>query len=225
MFGNSTGTRGPITIVLADDHALVRETLRSRLDGEAGFSVVGVASHADDAVGLCMQQRPSVLLLDLDMPGACSFSAARLVQQQVLDTRIILLTSHCQDQHVEQAMAAEVSGLVTKNEPPERLVEGIRTVAGGGVFFSSEVLSRLAADGNGNRAAGNGRSRVSSLTPRELEVLKHIAQGMSKKEIARAMHIGVKTVEHHTFNLMSKLDIHDRVKLALFAIREGLVKL
>lgn len=224
MFGKSEDTGSPITIVLADDHALVRETLRSRLDVEAGFSVVGVAAHADDAVGLCVQQRPNVLLLDLDMPGPCSFSAARLVQQQAPATRIVFLTSHCQDQHIEQAMATEVSGLVTKNEPPERLVEGIRTVARGGVFFSSEVLSRLASNEYGKRAAGNGRSRFSSLTPRELEVLRQIAQGMSKKEIARTMHIGVKTVEHHTCNLMGKLDIHDRVKLALFAIREGLVE-
>ena len=217
-------TRSTTTIVLADDHALVRETVRTLLDSEVGFSVVGVAGCAEDAVGLCLKLHPQVLLLDIDMPGSSSFDSARLIKQQVPATRVIFLTAHCHDLYIEQALAADVSGYVTKSEPPERLIEAIRTVAGGGAFYSAEVRARLASDNDGNCVIGQGHSVVTTLTPREIEVLRHIAQGMSKKEIAKTMHIGVKTVEHHTFNLMSKLDIHDRVKLALYAVREGLVE-
>ncbi len=211
-----------ISILIVDDHAMVRSMLRDRLDAEPDFTVTGMASSADDAVTLASRVKPDVVLMDIDMPGLLCFEAARMLARQCPDARIIFLSAFFHDCYIEQALAVKAWGYVTKNQPDDSLVTAIRNVAGGVAHFSPEIQARIIVDEQGPKLAQQTRSRLSTLTPRESDVLRYLARGLSKKEIAQTMHISVNTVNRHTSSLMNKLDIHDRVELARFAIREGL---
>lgn len=214
----------PISVLLVDDHAMVRETLATWLRGEEGLSVVASVATADEAISEVVRARPDVVLMDIDMPGLLCFDAAQVIQARSPQTRIIFLSAFYSDRYIEDALSAGASGYLTKGEAPQAVARAIREVAAGGVAFSPEVQSRLIIDGSGVRLGREGKTRVSLLTPRELEVLRYLARGLSKKEIANIMHLSVKTVDNHSASLMSKLDIHDRVELARFAIREGLAE-
>ena len=210
--------------MIADDHGLVRSSLAQWLRGMQDFEVVAEVETADDAIAACAQHEPHVLLMDIDMPGRLSFDASAVVRVRSPRTRIIFLSAHTHDRYIQDAIDADAAGYLTKHEPPERLAAGIRDVASGGAAFSPEIRDRLVIAGDGVSLAGS-RSRLSTLSPRELETLRYLARGLSKKEIAQHMHISVKTVDNHTTNLMGKLDVHDRVELTRFALREGLVEL
>lgn len=214
----------PITILLADDHALVRDTLRYRLSSESDIEVVATAPDADRAVEAAIAHKPQVALLDIDMPGLIAFEAARIMAIRSPQTRVVFLSAFVHDNYIDQALEVRASGYLTKSEPPARVLEAIRAVAGGRTFFSQEVLSRVVVDADGARLPSRPRARLSDLTPRELDILRYIAQGHSQKETAELLHLSVSTVRTHSINLMRKLDIHDRVELARFAIREGLAK-
>ncbi|HUU86015.1 MAG TPA: response regulator transcription factor [Phycisphaerae bacterium] len=215
---------GPTKVFVVDDHALVRGALCERLDREAAISVVGSARTADEAIEQIARTRPDVVLMDIDMPGVSCFDAARQIAADQPATHVIFLSAFFNDHYIEQALAVKAKGYLTKREPPEDVVAAIREVANGGAYFSEEVRSRIVVDARGASLAQRSRSRVSTLTTRELEVLRYVARGMAKKQIARVMHISPKTVDRHSFNLMTKLDIHDRVELSRFAIREGLAE-
>ncbi len=214
----------PTSILLVDDHALLREALKSQLAAEFGMKVVGTAGNGDDAVTQAKALRPDIVLMDIDMPGQVCFEAARAIKALSPATRVIYLSSFCQDRYIEQALSAHAMGYITKEEPPDVVVKAIRRVASGIGCFSPRVRSRIVFDQDGPRLSRRSRSRASQLTRREKEVLCYLARGMAKKEIALAIHIAHGTVNIHTASLMKKLDIHDRVDLARFAIREGLVE-
>lgn len=214
----------PITVLLADDHTLVRETLGKWLRSAGDIEVVAEVGSADEAVAEAIRHRPDVLLLDIDMPGLLCFDAARTIRARSPGTRILFLSAFFHDRYIEEALAVEASGYITKGEPPETVVRAIRTASSGGAYFSPEVQARIVIDSRGARLAPEGHTRASTLTPREIEVLRYIARGLPKREIAEIMHLSVKTIDNHSTSLMAKLDIHDRVELARFAIREGLVE-
>jgi DNA-binding NarL/FixJ family response regulator len=214
----------PITLVLADDHSLVRGALSHLLRATHGVEVVAEVGDADAAVGEAVRLRPDVVVMDIDMPGLLCFDAARTIRTRCPNTRIVFLSAFFNDRYIEEALKVEASGYITKSEPPATVADAVRTVAAGGSYFSPEVRERLVVDANGVTLANKGRTRTSTLTSREVEVLRYIARGMSKKEIATTMHLSVKTVDNHCTSLMTKLDIHDRVELALFAIREGIAE-
>ncbi len=214
----------PITVVLADDHALVRETLVSWLRSTGGIAVVGTVGSADEAIVEVMRLRPDVLIMDIDMPGLLCFDAARTIRARSERTRIIMLSAFVQDRYIEQALAVEASAYITKGEPPEVVANAVRLVASGATYFSPEVEARIVVESGGVRLAEPAPTRGSTVSSRELEVLQYIAQGLSKREIAELMHLSVKTVDNHSMSLMNKLDIHDRVELARYAIREGLAR-
>jgi DNA-binding NarL/FixJ family response regulator len=209
-------------ILMVDDHALVRQALCDRLEKEATLEVVGTASTADEAIVIVAEARPDIVLMDIDMPGMICFDAAQRIAGIVPEVRLAFLSAFFHDSYIEQALKVRARGYLTKIEPLDTLVAAIHEIARGGVYFSDEVKSRLVLERDGVKLAGAGQTRASTLTKRELEVLRYIARGMSKKEIASTMHLSVKTIENHSNNLMSKLDIHDRVELTRFAIREGL---
>ncbi|NLX13568.1 MAG: response regulator transcription factor [Phycisphaerales bacterium] len=213
-----------IAVLLADDHALVRATLADRLAAEADLEVVGQVGNADEAVSQCIQRQPDIVLMDIDMPGLQCFEAARTIQARCSNTRIIYLSAFFSDRYIEEALTVEAAGYVTKSEPPEAVIEAIRTAVAGRVYFSPEVRSRIIFTPKGARLSSTQPTRLSTLTQRELQVLRYLAKGMSKKEIARTINLSVSTVERHSDRLMKKLDIHDRVELARFAIREGLAE-
>ncbi len=214
----------PITVLIADDHALVRGTFATYLERTPDVKLVGQAENGDKALELATQLRPAVVILDIDMPGLFSFEVARQIRKISPHTRVMFLSAYFQDRYIEQALAVEAAGYLTKAEPPEAVLKAIREVAAGGICFSPEVLSRIVLDSHGARLASGQATRASTLTRRELEVLRLLARGQSKKEIAGNLHLSQNTVNRHTSSVMTKLGIHDRVDLARFAIREGLVE-
>lgn len=214
----------PITVLLVDDHALMRDMLANRLSDEPDLQVVGTVESADAALTAGTTHEPDIILMDIDMPGLSCFDAARTLQRLLPKTSIIFLSAFFNDRYIEQALAIEASGFLTKTEPPESVIAAVRAVAAGKCYFSAEAQSRIVIDSGRTRLAHPVQSRASTLTNRELEVLRYLARGMAKKEIARTMHVSAKTVNNHASHLMNKLDIHDRVELSRFAIREGLAE-
>ncbi len=214
----------PISILIADDHAMIRVMLKDRLELERDIKVLGVVTNADSAISEAVRLKPRIVLMDIDMPGLLCFDAARTIGSRCPDTRIIFVSAFFHDRYIEQAITAGASGYVTKSEPPDVLIAAIRSVASGAAYYSPEVQARIVIDLDGPRLVDEWRTRVSTLTARELEVLRYLVRGMPKQKIAHTMHISANTVNRHTYSLMSKLDIHDRVELARFAIREGLAE-
>ncbi|TWT45755.1 Transcriptional regulatory protein LiaR [Phycisphaerae bacterium RAS1] len=212
-----------ISVVLADDHAMVRDALAAWFAGQPDIKIVATAETTNEAVAAAVMHSPDVALLDIDMPGILAFDAAREIRRRSPNTRILFVSGFLSDRYIEQALAAGAGGYLTKGESPEKIAEAIRAMAAGAASFSADVQERIVIGPDGPHAAG-GRTRAATLSPRELSVLRYVAQGMPKKEIAVLMNIGMKTVEKHVENIMRKLDIHDRVELARFAIREGMAE-
>lgn len=214
----------PIRILLADDHDLISRMLESYLQSEPDLQVVATVSDSEDAITQAIQRQPDVVVLDIDMPGLCSFEAAKTISTRCPNARIIFLSAFADDRYIEQALAVGALGYLTKTESPQTVVKAIRTIASGGVCFSQHIQERITFDSGGPTLARTAKTRGSRLTRREIDILKDIAMGFSKKQIAKRLYISVNTVDNHTNHLMTKLDIHDRVALTRWAIREGLVE-
>ncbi len=211
-----------ISILLVDDHALLRETLADRLQSEADMSVAGTASNARDAVLHAERLKPDLVVMDIDMPGKISFDAAREIQVLSPKTRILYLSAFFHDRYIQDALEAGAAGYITKDEPPEVLLKAIRMVASGHAYFSPNVQSRIVVSEAGVRLFHTPRARTSLLTKREIEALRYVARGLQRQEIANEMHISIKTLDNHISRIKVKLGIRDRVELARYAIREGL---
>ncbi len=210
--------------MLADDHTLLRVSLGSLLDQTEGLELVGSVPTGHDAVRAVRELRPDVLILDIDMPGQDAFQAARAVIEGSPETRVLFLSAFTSDHDVESALQAGARGYVVKSEPPGTLIEAIRTVARGRLWFSPAMEARIEFRDDGPHLRDRSVGLFECLTPRELETLRYLARGLTKREIADIMHVSVKTVEKHTTNVMAKLDVHDRVQLARLAISEGLAR-
>ncbi len=222
--GESTSSARPLSILIVDDHGVVREGLSSLLSKEPDFRILGVAENADDAVTKAVQMHPDIVLMDIDMPGLSCFDAIQIIRSRVAATRFILLTGYEHDEHLAQALRVRVNGFVTKSEGRTALLEALRAVAAGRVYFSPEVMNRLVVEGNEIRLSNPPKSRLATLSPRERELLRVLAKGLSLKEAASVLGISYKTADKQKASVMAKLDIHDRVELARYAIREGLVE-
>jgi DNA-binding NarL/FixJ family response regulator len=213
-----------ITIILADDHALVRDMLADWLRAQPDMRVVGTCASAEEALTAALQLAPDVVILDIDMPGQAAFEAARSIRAQLPDTHVIFLSAFFSDHYIGQALAVRASGYLTKGEPPETVANAVRDVRAGKVCFSPEVQARIVIDPTGVRLASTPLTRTGTLTARELEILRYLARALSRREIADTLHLSINTIDRHTANLMNKLDIHDRAELCRFAIREGLAE-
>lgn len=211
----------PISLLLVDDHILLRDALAERLAAEPHFEVVGRASDAAEALRLAVETRPSAVVLDIDMPGLLAFDAARQIAARNPQTRVLFLSGFAHDQYVDDALRAGATGYVCKNEPYDTLRRAIEIVAGGGLYFSPDVQPRIVVDETGPRLAQRATS-PHALTPRETEVMRYLARGMSQKEIAETMHLSANTVNCHCTNIMNRLNLHDRVSLVRYAINAGL---
>jgi DNA-binding NarL/FixJ family response regulator len=214
----------PISILLADDHTMVRGTLKRRLEDESDLCVVAAVGTADEALAEAIRLRPNIVLMDIDMPGRACFEASRAIQSRSPDTRIIFLSGFFNDRYIAQALDIRAWGYIVKSEPEEVVIRAIHKVMSGVTYYSPEVQARLVIERGIPRLAAKDTARFSTLTDREAEVLQHVARGLSQKEISQVMHISPHTVHRHTASLMEKLEIHDRVALARFAIREGLAE-
>jgi two-component system response regulator NreC len=215
----------PIKCIVVDDHTLFRERLRRVLESEADLQVVGEASDATQALEQVRQFRPDVVLMDIGMPGALSFEAARQVGRDCPGTRLIFLTMHEDEECLLQCLDAGAFGYILKDAPAPKLISAVRDVHQGRKYLSPQVLGKLVDDFRSRAQGGQGQSRGATLTPREREVVKMIAEGNSVKEIAALLGLSIKTIEAHKFNLMRKLDIHNRAQLVTYAIQKKIVKI
>jgi DNA-binding NarL/FixJ family response regulator len=212
-----------IRVVLGDEHLLLMEALRERLETDPAIGVVGLATDSDQLVTIALEERPDLLILDVNLPGRGTFDAAQEIITALPKTRLLLLSGHLADIFIGQALQLRMAGYLLKQESFERLREGIHAAIRGELVLSKAVQERITYDPIERRRVPRSESDLSMLTGRQLEVLRHLARGQSVKEIAREMHLSQKSVDSHKYRIMNKLKIHDRVELARFAIREGLM--
>jgi two-component system, NarL family, response regulator NreC len=213
----------PIRCVIADDHTLLRQGVRRLLEEAPDFIVVGEAADASEALKQVIEHRPDVILLDISMPGMSSFEAARLIEEHCAGTRIVYLTMHEDQEYIQQALRSGASGYLLKDTPAPHLLQALRDIHHGGRSLSPRVLVSLPEDDAVGRKAGRGRTDRTTLTPREREVMKLLAEGNSVRQAAGHLGVSIKTVEAHKFNLMRKLDIHNKAQLVTAAIRKKIV--
>jgi DNA-binding NarL/FixJ family response regulator len=201
-----------ITVLLVDDHSLVRRGFRRMLEDEADMHVVGEAGNGEEAIKLAKEFRPEVVVMDCALPGMNGLSATREILEQLPETAILMLSMHTESTWVRQAIDAGAKGYMLKNALDLELGSAIRKVAAGESVFDPQVEQGSTL--KGERAA---------LTPRELEVLQMIVDGKSNKEIATALDLSANTVAVHRANIMNTLGIHKTAELVVYAIRAGLV--
>ena len=211
-------------ILIADDHTIMREGLRALLEAEAEFEVVGAADNGRDAVRLATLLKPDLVLMDLAMPHMDGMSAIRELKRRSSEIRILVLTMHKTEEHVRAALQAGADGYLLKETSRSELLIAILSVMRGKTFISPAVADRIVA-GYLDRDGGAGamRARSDTLTEREKQVLKLIAEGRRNRDIAEYLFVSVKTVEKHRANLMSKLDLHNTAALTSFAIANSLI--
>ena len=213
-----------IRVVIADDHAVVREGLRSLVEAQPGLSVIGEAADGQEAWQCACELQPDVLVLDLSMPGVGGAEAAERISRECPRVRVLALTMHEERGYVARLLRAGAAGYVLKRTASSELVRAIRAVAAGGTYVDPSLAGSLLADTASRvpRAAGAESSRrLGELTGRETEVLRLVARGHSNKEIAAALEISVKTVETHKANAMTKLGLRTRAAVVRFAMDEG----
>lgn len=210
-------------LLLVDDHRLFRESVLPQLRQHPKITSVDEAENADDALTKARQNPPDLVLMDIDMPGLSPFEATRTLREIAPGCKVVFLTGHDYDSHVEQAVAANASGYVVKHDGLETLMEAISRVSDGGLFFSEVILERMVVDKGQVRITRPRSAAVAALSRRERELLSLLGKGATLKEAAAQMRVSYKTADNQKTSLMRKLGIHDRVELARFAIREGLV--
>lgn len=204
-----------IRVLLVDDQPLIRAGLRMLCDAEPDLTVVGEADNGRDAVALAARVTPDVIVMDLRMPGVDGITATRRILAERPASRILVLTTFGDDDHLYPALTAGACGFLLKDAPPTELLDGIRRAAAGDSPFSQEVLQRLVE--RAVRARLDTPRPLEGLTARERDVLDLVAEGLSNTEIAERLHIGVTTVKTHITSLMTKTGSPNRVRLALYA--------
>jgi DNA-binding NarL/FixJ family response regulator len=204
-----------IRVLLVDDQHLIRAGLRMLCDAQPDIEVVGEADNGREAIVLAARLRPDVVVMDLRMPGVDGITATSRVLADRPATRVLVLTTFGDDDHLYPALTAGACGFLLKDAPPDDLLDGIRRAAGGENPFSQEVLRRLVQ--RAVHARAETPRPVDGLTARERDVLHLVAEGLSNTEIAERLHIGVTTVKTHITSLMTKTDSPNRVRLALYA--------
>ena len=202
-----------ITVLLVDDHSLVRRGFRRMLEDESDMEVVGEAGDGEESIRLARQLKPQVVVMDCALPGMNGLQATRAIMEDLPNTAVLVLSMHSESTWVRQAVDAGAKGYVLKDALDLELGAAIRTVAAGETVFDPKVEQRTALRGE----------RSAALTPRELEVLQMIVDGKSNKEIATVLELSANTVAVHRANIMNTLGIHKTAELVVYAIRAGLV--
>ena len=209
-----------IHILVADDHGIVRSGLRMLIERQEGMRVVAEAEDGVAAVEAVQRERPDVAVLDVAMPRMTGIQATREIKAHCPDTSVLLLSMHDEERYLYDAMKAGASGYVLKRAADEDLIDALRSVAAGRPFLSAVTQTALVKEWIDHGADGP-RDR---LTPRELEVVKLIAEAYTNKQIAEILKLSEKTVESHRANVLAKLGMRDRVELVRYAIRRGLIE-
>jgi DNA-binding NarL/FixJ family response regulator len=202
------------TVVLADDHRMLREGLRRSLE-EHGLKVLGEAADGREAVELALALGPDVILMDLSMPGLDGIAATRLVRHRAPETQVVILTMHCDDDSVARAIRAGAAGYLVKDCSTDEVVDTIEKVASGEVTLSPELAASMLEEDAGEPV----------ISEREKEVLQLIADGLSPTEVAARLYISVKTVKNHLTSIYQKLESRDRTQAVVRAVRMGIIRL
>ncbi len=212
-----------ITVLLAEDHTIVREGLRKMLDLEADLQVIGEAQNGRQAVTLAAKLAPDVVLMDIAMPHLNGLEATRQIRKALPATKVLILSAHSDDAYVNNAVDSGAFGFLLKQTSALDVCRAIREVHHGKTFFSPSISRRLERI-NPHSPGRAGLPKDSQITSREMEVLQLIAEGKTNKEIGSDLGIGIKTVEKHREHLMEKLDIHDTAGLTRYAIATGIIE-
>jgi NarL family two-component system response regulator LiaR len=212
----------PISVLIADDHAIVRQGVRAFLETQSDLAVVGEAESGDEAVRLVAELVPDVALIDLVMPGLDGVEAIRQVKRVSPHTQVIALTSYHEDEHIFPALRAGTLSYVLKDIRPEELAEVVRRAARGESTLHPRVAARVVQDLHSG--THEGVNAFLDLSERELEVLRLIAGGLSNAAIAEKLFISERTVKGHVSNILGKLHMLDRTQAAVYAWRQGLVR-
>ena len=213
-----------IRVLIADDHAMVREGIRMILVAQPDIKVVGEASDGIRAIEEIRQLDPDLVLMDIAMPGLGGLEATLEIRKSFPRTRILVLSQYDSREYVYRLLKAGASGYILKSAAGKELVAAIRAVNEGGSFLDPSIASTV-IEGYVKGAAAEGESAYEELTDREKQVLKLIAEGYTSKQIADALFLSVKTVMVHRANVMEKLNIHNRTDLIKYAIGKGLIKM
>jgi DNA-binding NarL/FixJ family response regulator len=213
-----------IAVLLADDHAVVRQGLRALLTAEGDIVVVGEAENGREAVMLAKKTLPDVVVMDVAMPGMNGLEATRQIVRNVPSSKVLVLTSYGDDDYVSQLMEAGAMGYLVKQTAADDLLKAIRQVRAGHQFFSPVIARRLRQQGQSGSLLGESGARSGKLTSREAEVLQLVAEGLANKQIAGELGISIKTVEKHRQQAMNKLNIHDIAGLTRYAVSKGWVE-
>jgi DNA-binding NarL/FixJ family response regulator len=214
----------PVHILIADDHAIVRSGLKLVLDSQPDLKVVAEAADGAEAVERCLAGDIHLAVLDVAMPRLTGLQAARELARRSPDVRTLILSMYDKDQYFFEAIAAGASGYVVKRAADKDIVEACRAVVRGETFLYPSTMSALVQERLDRIRRGEELERQTALTRRETEIAKLVAEGNSSQEIAELLVISVKTVERHRANILEKLQLHDRVDLTRYAIRQGLVE-
>jgi DNA-binding NarL/FixJ family response regulator len=214
-----------ITVLLADDHTIVREGLRMLLAAEDDIVVVGEADNGRKAIQLAKKLRPAVVVMDIAMPLLNGLEATRRIRKAIPDTKVLILSAHSDEEYVEQVIALGAAGYLMKQTSASYLAKAIHEVQKGNTYFSPSVGHRLEnLDPKPSDQRGVVRKKGTALSSREMEVLQLIAEGKANKQVARELGISIKTVEKHRQHLMHKLDLHDTAGLTRYAISAGIIE-
>lgn len=209
-----------IRVVLADDHPFMRAGIRATLSGEDDIVVVGEAADGDQAQRLCLQLKPDVLLLDMQMSGPPATATVAFLRERCPQVKVLVLTAYDDDVYVQGMLAIGVAGYVLKDDVPEALVRALRAVMRGDTWFSGRVLRNLALKRESSAFQGEG----TRLSGRELEIVQLLAAGMADKEIGDALYVSERTVRYHLRAIYDKLGVKSRVAAAVRATQLGLVQ-
>lgn len=214
-----------IRVFLADDHLILREGIRALLEKVPDIEMVGEAADGEAAISSIEQLMPDVVLMDITMPGINGLEATRLIKQRYPQIKVLILTMHETDQYLSEMLSAGASGYIVKTTDSSELISAIQEVNEGNVHLYPSIARMLVEDYLHKVTTGEEKKSYNGLTPREREVLKHIAEGKQNKEISNFLGISVRTVQAHRTNLMDKIGAHDRTELVKYAIRKGIIDL
>ncbi len=212
-----------IRVLVCDDHTLFRAGLKALLRSEPELEVVGEATDGREGVEKSKELHPDVVLMDISMPNLNGFEATRQIVQSQKNTKVLILTMYDEDDLIIRCLEAGASGYVLKDAPVDQLVYAIREAVKGGKYLSPQVVNKVV--GQYLKNSQRPKDAYDLLSPRERETLKMLAEGLSVKEIAFRLKLSVKTVEVHKYNLMRKIDVHDRTALVKYAIKKRLIRL
>jgi DNA-binding NarL/FixJ family response regulator len=212
-----------LRVLLADDHAIVRRGLRSLLESDGNITVVAEASNGLEALKLCEQHEPDLIILDVGMPLLNGIEVAARAQKLKRPPQVIILSMHADESYIIRALSAGARAYLLKDATDEDLLPAVRTVAGGKPFFSPAVTGVLVEDYVRQLQTRGLTDSYHLLTDREKEVLQLLAEGRSNKEVASILNLGLSTVETHRGNLMQKLNLHNTAEIVLYAVRKGII--